>query len=387
MREVTYRAGDVLFTEGDYSTEAYILRRGRVEVYVTRAGTDRRLAVLHEGAVFGELALITDQVRTASVRALDDAQLLAIDQDGFLELWRHHPEALLPLLRVIFERVRDIVSLANELSVEDRNRAMVAAHLGETESVAGHTSERMPHVVIEGATTATREVLEDAPLTIPRFPYRIGGDGGSDRLFVHNDLVLPPRDGATVARSHCMFVNVDGRCFLIDRGTRTGTFVNGERVGGARAPSRVELAEGRSEVAVGGSRSPRQVKRVAADRHPGRVPARRRGGPGHALTRDRRRVVELQHELRRRALRVGRQHVHRDRAAGGDAGAVRRTRDGRAERLRPRRRSARARRARRLHGARRVLIDLHDGRDAAVPCGVRRDRLDFVLGVFVESSG
>lgn len=151
VREVTYRAGDALFSEGDYSTDAYILRRGRVEVYVTRRGGDRRLAVLHEGAVFGELALITDQVRTASVRALDDAQLLAIDQDGFLELWRHHPEALLPLLRVIFERVRDIVSLANELSLEESNRAI-------------------------------------------------------------------------------------GRCFLIDRGTRTGTFVNGERVGGARAP-------------------------------------------------------------------------------------------------------------------------------------------------------
>jgi CRP-like cAMP-binding protein len=254
MREATYRAGEVIFAEGDYSTEAYIVRRGRVEVFVTRGG-DRQLAILHEGAVFGELALLTDQARTASVRALDDVELVVIDQDGFLDLWRHHPEALLPLLRVIFERVRDIVHLANELALDEHNRAIVAAHMSETETVAGHTTDRMPHVVLEGATPAAREALEHAPLTIGRFPFRIGGDGGSDRLFVHNDLVLRPIDAGPVARSHCMLANVDGRCFLIDRGTRFGTFVDGTRVGGMRAPSRVELPEGRCEIAVGGPRS------------------------------------------------------------------------------------------------------------------------------------
>jgi CRP-like cAMP-binding protein len=254
MRAARYRAGETIFREGDYSTDAYIVRHGTVEIYVTRDG-ERRLAVLHEGAVFGELALLTDQVRTASVRALDDAELIVIDQDGFLEMWRRQPDVLLPLLRVIFERVRDIVSLANELSLDDRNRSIVAAHLGDTESVAGHVPERMPHVVLEGATPAAREALEDAPLTIGRFPFRIGSDGGSDRLFVHNDLVLPPRDTAPVARNHCMFVNADGRCMLIDRGTRTGTFLNGERIGGLRTPSRIELPGGRSEIAIGGPRS------------------------------------------------------------------------------------------------------------------------------------
>jgi hypothetical protein len=254
MREASYRAGEVIFAEGDYSTDAYIVRRGSVEIYLTRDG-DRRLAVLHEGAVFGELALLTDQARTASVRALDDADLIVIDQDGFLELWRRHPEVLLPLLRVVFERVRDIVSLANELALDERNRAIVAAHL-PPETAAAAASERMPHVVLEGATAVARTALDDAPLVVPRFPFRVGGDGGSDRLFVNNDLVLAPRDAAPVARNHCMLVNVDGHCFLIDRGSRAGTFVNGTRVGGPRAPSRVELSEGRSEVAVAGPRSP-----------------------------------------------------------------------------------------------------------------------------------
>ena len=44
MREATYRAGDVIFSEGDYSTDAYIVRRGRIEIYVTR-GNDQQLAV------------------------------------------------------------------------------------------------------------------------------------------------------------------------------------------------------------------------------------------------------------------------------------------------------------------------------------------------------
>jgi len=254
MREATYRAGEVIFTEGDYSTDAYIVRRGRVEVYVTRDG-DRPLAVLHEGAVFGELALLTDQVRNASVRALDDAVLVVISQDAFLDTWRRDPAVLLPLLRVIFERVRDIVNLANELSIDEHNRAIVEAHLGEAESITSHARERMPHVVLEGITPGAREALEDAPLVVGHFPFRIGGDSGSDRLFVNNDLVLPPRESSPVARNHCMLINVSGKCFLVDRGSRMGTFVNGTRVGGPRSPSRVELGAGRSEVAVAGPRS------------------------------------------------------------------------------------------------------------------------------------
>lgn len=254
MREAIYRAGEVIFAEGDYSTEAYIVRRGRVEVYVTREA-ERQLAVLHEGAVFGELALLTDQVRTASVRALEDASVVVIDQDSFLDVWRRDPNAVLPLLRVIFERVRDIVSLANELSIDDRNKAVVEAHLGPAESISGHASVGMPHVSLEGITPAAREALDDAPLVVPKFPFRIGGDGGSDRLFVNNDLVLPPREQAPVARNHCMLIEVNGRCFLVDRGSRMGTFVNGARVGGLRSPSRVELAEGRWEIAVAGPRS------------------------------------------------------------------------------------------------------------------------------------
>ena len=255
MREATYRAGEVIFAEGDYSTDAYIVSRGRVEVYVTR-GSDRQLAIFHDGAVFGELSLLTDQVRTASVRALEETSLIVIAQDGFLELWRREPDVVLPLLRVIFERVRDITSLANELALDEHNRAIVAAHAGGAESIAGASPERMPHVVIEGATPAAREALDDAPLALARFPYRIGGDGGSDRLFVNNDLVLAPSEAAAVARNHCMLINVNGRCFVVDRGSRMGTFVNGVRVGQWRTPSRVELAPGRSELAVAGPRSP-----------------------------------------------------------------------------------------------------------------------------------
>jgi CRP-like cAMP-binding protein len=254
MREATYRAGEVIFAEGDYSTDAYIVRRGRVEIYVTRQA-DHQLAVFHEGAVFGELSLLTDQVRTASARALDDTSLVVISQDGFLDLWRRHPDILLPLLRVIFERVRDITSLANELALDERNRAIVAAHAGGAESLAGDPPARTPHVVLEGATPAARDALDDAPLVIARFPFRIGGDGGSDRLFVNNDLILPPTDTSVVARNHCMLINVNGRCFLVDRGSRMGTFVNGARVGRPRAPSRVELAAGRAEIAVAGPRS------------------------------------------------------------------------------------------------------------------------------------
>jgi CRP/FNR family cyclic AMP-dependent transcriptional regulator len=261
MREATYRAGELIFAEGDYSTDAYIVRRGRVEVYVQR-DAERRLAVLHEGAVFGDLALITDQPRVASVRALEDTELLVIDQDGFLALWRRQPDVLLPLLRVIFERVRSIVSLANELALDEHNREVVAAHLGDAEAVVAPGSDRMPRVFLEGLTPAARRALGGSRRVVPHFPFRIGAAVGSDRLFVHNDLVLPDHASASVARNHCMLVNVGRRCFLVDRGSRGSTFVNDAPVGRPGSPSRVELGEGGAEVTIGSRNSPYRFRVV-----------------------------------------------------------------------------------------------------------------------------
>ena len=72
--------GDVVIREGDAGDRVYVIRRGRVAV--TKAG--RLVAELGPGDYVGEIALLRDVPRTATVTAVDDTELLALERDVFL---------------------------------------------------------------------------------------------------------------------------------------------------------------------------------------------------------------------------------------------------------------------------------------------------------------
>jgi protease PrsW len=75
----TVRAGELIIRQGDAGECMYLIRSGSVEVTKRK----RRLAVLRPGDAFGELALLTTEPRSATVRALEDSQLLALGRDDF----------------------------------------------------------------------------------------------------------------------------------------------------------------------------------------------------------------------------------------------------------------------------------------------------------------
>lgn len=84
MSETAYlKSGQVVMSEGDASdNRAYVIQSGSVEVI--RGG--QVVATLKAGDLFGEIALITDEPRTATVRAKEPTEVLAINRDEFLLL-------------------------------------------------------------------------------------------------------------------------------------------------------------------------------------------------------------------------------------------------------------------------------------------------------------
>ncbi len=83
LKLVRRHKGDHVISEGASERTFYVLARGSVRV-VRGVETEQEveLAVLHDGSVFGEMALLSDQPRTASVVALDDCDLLEFDRDS-----------------------------------------------------------------------------------------------------------------------------------------------------------------------------------------------------------------------------------------------------------------------------------------------------------------
>lgn len=90
LDERHFAPGEFLVHEGDVGDEMYFLTRGQVEVL--RGALPQPLAVLREGAFFGELAILRDVPRAASVRALSQVEVYALSRAGVLQLAQAHPE-------------------------------------------------------------------------------------------------------------------------------------------------------------------------------------------------------------------------------------------------------------------------------------------------------
>lgn len=84
------RPSAFLFHEGQPGDAFYIILSGSVEVFTEKV--NKHLATLHAGQFFGELALMLGIPRTASVRALEETILFAINHKGFSRLLQQHPE-------------------------------------------------------------------------------------------------------------------------------------------------------------------------------------------------------------------------------------------------------------------------------------------------------
>lgn len=104
----TYRAGDVILREGEPAACMYVIQQGRVEVSSERGGKNIPLAVLGERDFFGEMALFERDVRSATVRALDDVRILTLDKHTFLRRVQEDPSLAFRILERLSHRIREM---------------------------------------------------------------------------------------------------------------------------------------------------------------------------------------------------------------------------------------------------------------------------------------
>ena len=97
-----FAAGDTIFTAGERGTEFFVLKSGVVSV---RLG-NRVLQTLGEGEIFGEMALIDDEPRSATVVADTDVVVVPVDETQFLFMTSEAPYFALSLMRVLVQRLR-----------------------------------------------------------------------------------------------------------------------------------------------------------------------------------------------------------------------------------------------------------------------------------------
>src|SRR5205823_13629205 len=90
---VSFPFGEVIVREGEPADAFYLLVSGTARVVKRgESGDEVALNVLHGGDSFGEMALLTDTTRVASVRASGQVEALRLDRAVFSALTRSHPE-------------------------------------------------------------------------------------------------------------------------------------------------------------------------------------------------------------------------------------------------------------------------------------------------------
>lgn len=106
--------GETLFKQGDKGDTLYLIEEGSVAVSIKGEKQEQTVATLKSGDIVGEMALVTEEVRSASVKALEPTRLLALTKERFGDILKADPKIALQVIHNI------CLILAKRLQVTDQ---------------------------------------------------------------------------------------------------------------------------------------------------------------------------------------------------------------------------------------------------------------------------
>ena len=102
---MTYKPGQVLFRQGERGDAAFIVLKGTADILINAADGPLRVASLSENEIIGEIAILCDIPRTATVQAETELVALRITADIFFRMLMDFPEMGVEVMRVLAHRL------------------------------------------------------------------------------------------------------------------------------------------------------------------------------------------------------------------------------------------------------------------------------------------
>ncbi|MDP4007970.1 MAG: cyclic nucleotide-binding domain-containing protein [Candidatus Peregrinibacteria bacterium] len=189
IEDVSVKAGDFIFHDGDKSSDFYIIGLGAVEVVKVldkEIGKEKVLDTLGSGDFFGEGSLFSNEPRGAGVRALSDSRLFKIDKSRFFELLKNNNDIAITflsnMLAVVNERLRHAnkeLLVLYEVSrlVADGVKGIDSVAKGVLEQLVSITSNEKALFVLLNENLNTERVIAEYGFDgeFPDFPKEIDG--------------------------------------------------------------------------------------------------------------------------------------------------------------------------------------------------------------------
>lgn len=117
-----FKAGEMIFRQGDPGEHMYIIQAGKVEVYLPTPKGEKSLAFFGSGDFFGEMAIIDHAPRSAFARAAEETRVIMLDERTFDLHVQSNPAIVRKILKNMSNRLRDTNQQLANLLIKDVNR-------------------------------------------------------------------------------------------------------------------------------------------------------------------------------------------------------------------------------------------------------------------------
>jgi CRP/FNR family cyclic AMP-dependent transcriptional regulator len=201
--ELILPQGTVVFRQGDPGREMFLIAAGRIRLTIGSGGHEHELAVLGAGEFLGDLALLSDEPRTATATAIEDSRLVVISRDVFSMMVQDDLEIVAHMLSIQGRRLRRANQPIQELS-RRLDHVRVAAHC--LSRVAGSRPQPLP-ASIEVAQLASELGLNEQAV------HRIAADlvrCGVGTLQSRHWIIADAAQVAELIEALCRYANGKG---------------------------------------------------------------------------------------------------------------------------------------------------------------------------------
>lgn len=178
-----YQQGEIIFLQNDPAHEFYLIRKGRVRVYLTAEnGNELTIEIVRAGKIFGEAGYFSRSAQINSVSAVTEVELLAVNMSELYPLLVNNPEAMIEMFQFMANRIRDLSLQLNSITFMnvEKKLAYMLLHLGEyfkkhpedNEFSVDYTHQEMGDLTGSNRVTVTRALKHMEEMGLVKLEYR-----------------------------------------------------------------------------------------------------------------------------------------------------------------------------------------------------------------------
>ena len=252
MTRTRFTEGQILFREGDPADGVFRLISGTVDVLRELDGDSILLGTVGAGQFIGEMGVVENRPRSATVRAASKVEVEFLTPAEFIDEIAGSPQTARELIQRLCQRLRE----ADDRISNDERRGRRA--LANWKSADNQTAVLSLDNAYLAAKSPWLQRYFHTPVELSGLPFVVGRRPGAEEAppLWQPDLVLDDTAPFRLSRDHFRIEKRDGRYHVRDLCSTLGTIVNGQPIGNHFRTDDAPLRAGENEIVAGGVDSP-----------------------------------------------------------------------------------------------------------------------------------